>query len=120
MILEFLGGYFANSLAIMTDAAHLLTDLCSFIISIYSIMLSKQQKDKHFTFGYHRAQIIGAMLSTLIIWVLSIFLLIESTHKMFYSHHEVNSQIMVISSLIALVFNLIMAYILHSGGVKLL
>jgi len=60
-----LGGYLAHSLAIMTDAAHMLSDFAAFLISLFAIWVAKWQPDKKRTFGYYRAgdlyYIIGMM-----------------------------------------------------------
>lgn len=56
MIYTFLvGGYLAHSLAIMTDAAHMLSDFAAFLISLFAIWVAKWQPDKKKTFGYYRA-----------------------------------------------------------------
>ena len=49
------GGYLANSLAVMTDAVHMLTDVASFGISLLAISLGKQKSSKYLTFGWQRA-----------------------------------------------------------------
>ena len=114
MCIELIGGILANSLAIMTDAAHLLSDLAGFIISIISLQYAKQAANNIYTFGYYRAEIVGAFLSVIIIWILTIILLCESIERFFDSHHEIDGEIMLITASIGLVFNLIMVYILHS------
>lgn len=60
---EFIGGYFSNSTAIMSDAAHMLSDLLGFIISMVSIIISKRAPTSTLSFGYLRAEIIGALVS---------------------------------------------------------
>ncbi len=115
MIIEFIGGLMANSIAIMTDAAHLLSDLLGFAISIGALYLAKFPPDSNFTYGYHRSEILGALISIFIIWILTILLLYESIQKIFDTHHPINGGIMLITSSIGLVFNIIMAYILHSS-----
>ncbi|XP_016898245.1 zinc transporter 2-like [Cynoglossus semilaevis] len=55
MIGELIGGYAAHSLAIMTDAAHLLTDFGSILISIFSLWISSRPPTHTMTFGWHRA-----------------------------------------------------------------
>lgn len=112
IVVELVGGYFANSVAIMSDAAHLLSDLISFGLSISALIISKRSKDKEFTFGYHRAEILGAMTSTIIIWVLTLFLLQEAYNR-FINPHEIDANIMLITASIGLFFNFIMIYILH-------
>lgn len=51
---ELIGGYIAGSLAIMSDAAHLLSDCISFIVALVAICLSKKSPDNYMTFGYKR------------------------------------------------------------------
>ena len=77
MIIEFIGGYFARSIAIMSDAAHLLSDFLGFIISIVSIYISRQEASKNMSYGYHRAEVIGALVSVNLIWGLTIWLFYE-------------------------------------------
>lgn len=52
---EAIGGYLANSIAIMSDAAHLLSDLTSFIVSLVAIYLAMRPASKKMNFGYYRA-----------------------------------------------------------------
>lgn len=54
-IAEIIGGYLAGSLAIITDAAHLLSDCISFIVALIAIYLSKKRPDNRMSFGYKRA-----------------------------------------------------------------
>ena len=71
MCAEIVGGYLANSLAIMTDAAHLLSDLASFLVSIMALVVSQKAPTSALSFGFHRAEILGAVVSVLIIWLLT-------------------------------------------------
>jgi zinc transporter 2 len=114
MIIEFFGGLMAGSLAIMTDAAHLLSDLAGFVISIFAIYISGFSPDRNYTFGYHRAEIVGALISVFIIWILTVTLFLESISRIIVPHHEIDGLVMLVTSSIGLVFNLIMVYILHS------
>ena len=63
----------------MSDAAHLLSDLLGFIISIISIYISRKVAKNNMSYGYHRAEIIGALISIVLIWALTIWLLYEAT-----------------------------------------
>ena len=78
MIGEFVGGILANSLAILTDATHLLTDLAGFIISILSIWIGKKSASNTMSYGYHRAEVLGALASVVLIWGLTIGLVYEA------------------------------------------
>jgi zinc transporter 2 len=115
MIIEFIGGLLANSIAIMTDAGHLLSDLAGFIISVVALSYSKVKANKTFSYGFHRSEIVGAVLSVFIIWILTCLLLVESITRIFDSHHKIQGGIMLVTSAIGLVFNLIMVAILHSS-----
>ncbi|TDH66124.1 uncharacterized protein CCR75_001503 [Bremia lactucae] len=75
MCLQFAGGYYADSLAIMTDAAHLLSDVAGFLVSLFAMYLGQFPATATMPFGYYRAEVIGALLSVLSIWVLAIGLL---------------------------------------------
>ena len=82
MIIEIIGGYLgylANSIAIMSDAAHLLSDFLGFVISILSIYISRRVATTKMSYGFHRAEIIGALVSIALIWGLTIWLLYEAT-----------------------------------------
>ena len=54
-VLLYTGGYFSSSLAILTDAAHMLSDFASFLISLFSLWMATRQPSKRMSFGWHRA-----------------------------------------------------------------
>ena len=93
---ELFGGLYSGSLAILTDAAHLLTDMSSFIISLVAIHLSERpgtvnclhlqsviyslsdlgtiSANRVLTYGWHRAEVLGALISIEAIWVMTAIL----------------------------------------------
>jgi zinc transporter 2 len=113
MAIEFVGGWLSNSLAIMTDAAHLLSDLSGFIISIASLYIALRPANLRLTYGYHRAEVLGALGSILIIWILTIWLAIEAVDR-FYNPEKIDGLVMISIASCGLVFNLIMSKILMS------
>lgn len=56
-IAEAVGGYLSNSLAVMTDAAHMLSDFTSFLVSVFAIWVSTRPPSQKMSFGYYRAGI---------------------------------------------------------------
>ena len=116
MIIEIIGGYLANSIAIMSDAAHLLSDLLGFIISIISIYISRKVAKNNMSYGYHRAEIIGALVSIVLIWALTIWLLYEATLRIIITP-QVDGLIMIIIAIIGFTFNVIMGIVLAKSGV---
>ena len=104
----------AGSIAIFTDSAHLASDLLGFGVSILGMVLAERKAEGHLTFGWHRAEIIGTMISISCIWVMTVWLLVEAT-KRFFEPPQVKGDIMLIVAVMGLIFNLIQMKILHSG-----
>ena len=75
------GGILANSLAVLSDAAHMASDLAGFIVSIIAILLARRSATARLTFGFQRAEVIGAVASVLLIWGLTGYLLAEAVNR---------------------------------------
>ncbi|XP_030597013.1 zinc transporter 8 isoform X2 [Archocentrus centrarchus] len=116
MIGEILGGYFAGSLAVMTDAAHLLVDFTSFIISLLSLWLSSRPATHKLSYGWHRAEILGALLSVFTIWLVTGVLVYLAVERLISDDYTIEGNIMLITSGCAVVANIIMAVALHQSG----
>ena len=108
MCVELVGGILSGSLAILTDAAHQLSDVAGFVISFVAMWQSTKQGNLKYSYGYHRADAIGAMGSILIIWALVIWLCIEAVHRINHLD-EVNIDpiIMLITAIIGLGCNIL-------------
>jgi zinc transporter 2 len=115
MIGEAIGGYLSHSLSILTDAAHMFSDVTSFMISYFAIYLGKYAPNNLNTFGYGRAEILGAMTSVVFIWALVIWLLVEATHRIVYPE-EIDGKIMLITACVGFICNVINLFTLHSCG----
>ncbi|XP_026204716.1 zinc transporter 8 [Anabas testudineus] len=116
MIGEILGGYFAGSLAVMTDAAHLLVDLLSFIISLLSLWLSSRPATHRLSYGWHRAEILGALLSVFTIWLVTGVLVYLAVERLISDDYTIEGTVMLITSGCAVLANIIMALTLHQSG----
>ncbi|XP_063041646.1 proton-coupled zinc antiporter SLC30A2-like [Engraulis encrasicolus] len=116
MIGEILGGYFAGSLAVMTDAAHLLVDFMSFIISLVSLWLSSRPATYKLSYGWHRAEILGALLSVCTIWLVTGILVYMAVERIVNDDYEIEGTLMLIVSGCAVLANIIMAFTLHQSG----
>ena len=111
MIIEFICGYLAGSLAIMSDATHLLSDLAGFLISLFSLIVAMKPADRDFTFGYHRFEVLGALASILIIWGLTVWLLMAAIWRIRHPNPIVGF-LMVCIAAGGLLFNIIMNRVL--------
>uniref|UniRef100_A0A2A4JWG0 Zinc transporter 2-like n=1 Tax=Heliothis virescens TaxID=7102 RepID=A0A2A4JWG0_HELVI len=98
MIGEIVGGYLSNSLAIATDAAHLLTDFASFMISLFSLWVSSRPATRRMPFGWYRAEVIGALTSVLLIWVVTGVLVYMAVQRVIYKQFEIDATVMLITS----------------------
>ncbi|XP_035447300.1 zinc transporter 2 isoform X4 [Spodoptera frugiperda] len=116
MIGEIVGGYLSNSLAIATDAAHLLTDFASFMISLFSLWVSSRPATRRMPFGWYRAEVIGALTSVLLIWVVTGVLVYMAVQRVIYKQFEINATVMLITSAVGVAVNLIMGLTLHQHG----
>ncbi|XP_050082608.1 zinc transporter 2-like [Anopheles aquasalis] len=115
MAAEFIGGYLSGSLAIMTDAAHLLSDCISFIIAIISIWMSNRPPDAKMSFGYRRVEVLGALLSIFGIWVLTAVLVVLSAKRLIAGDYEIEADTMIIVAILGVVMNIVTAIILHGS-----
>ena len=111
MIIEFICGYLAGSLAIMSDATHLLSDLAGFLISLFSLIVAMKPANRDFTFGYHRFEVLGALASILIIWGLTVWLLMAAVWRIQHPNPIVGF-LMVCIAAGGLIFNIIMNRVL--------
>lgn len=117
ILIESIGAYVSESIAIFTDVAHLLSDLVGFILSLVSVYLSKKSSNDKFSYGYIRAEVIGALFSVVIIWVLTIWIIIEAINRIANHEYEnVNPGIMIVVSIVGLGVNLLMGFSLHDHG----
>ncbi|XP_069673907.1 proton-coupled zinc antiporter SLC30A2-like isoform X2 [Periplaneta americana] len=116
MIGEIIGGVLSSSLAIATDAAHLLTDFASFMISLFALWVASRPASRTMSFGWHRAEVIGALTSVLMIWVVTGILVYLAVERVITRDFEIDSTPMLITSALGIVVNLVMGLTLHQHG----
>lgn len=111
MLVEFIGGFLTNSLALISDAGHMLSDAVALGLSLSALLLGERPATNKKTYGYKRFEILVALLNGVILVLLSIFICIEAIKR--FSHPaEVMGSGMIIISTIGLIINIIVAYIL--------
>ncbi|BFZ22610.1 hypothetical protein BsWGS_25649 [Bradybaena similaris] len=115
MIGEGIGGFLANSLALFTDVLHLGSDLISFIISLLAMWLANKPATRRMSFGYHRAEVLGALFSVFIIWLVSGVLCYIAVDRILHQHYmDVKPDEMLITASLGVLFNIVMGLVLHS------
>lgn len=99
----------SNSLAIATDAAHLLTDFASFMISLFSIWVASRPATRKMPFGWYRAEVIGALTSVLLIWIVTGILFYLAIERIIHKNFELNTTVMLITSAVGVANGFIVA-----------
>ncbi|XP_065225157.1 proton-coupled zinc antiporter SLC30A2-like isoform X2 [Planococcus citri] len=113
MIAEVVGGVLSHSLAIATDAAHLLTDFGSFMISLFALWVGSRPATRSMPFGWYRAEVLGALTSVLMIWVVTGVLFYVAVERVISQEFEIESEAMLITSAFGVCVNIVMALTLH-------
>lgn len=116
MICEVIGGWWAQSLAIITDAAHLLTDFASMLISLFSLYLATRPASRRMSFGFQRAEVLGAFVSVFLIWIVTGILVYLAIMRIVNGEYEIEGSIMAITAGIGVCVNLVMGAMLYFGG----
>ncbi|KAL2516627.1 Metal tolerance protein 1 [Abeliophyllum distichum] len=117
MSVEVVGGIKANSLAILTDAAHLLSDVAAFAISLFSLWAAGWEANQRQSYGFFRIEILGALISIQLIWLLAGILVYEAIIRLTHDTGEVKGFLMFLVSAFGLLVNVIMALLLgHDHG----
>ena len=110
---EVVGGWVSGSLAIMSDAAHMFSDLASFGVSLLVLYVSERKATKKMTFGYHRAEALGALATLCIIWYVTGILVYLAVRRIHDNDFEIHETAMVVVASCAVVFNILLGLILH-------
>jgi cobalt-zinc-cadmium efflux system protein len=113
-IVQFIGGFLTNSVAIFSDAIHDLGDSFSLGIGWYLQILSKKDRDAKFSYGYKRYSVLGALINSIILIIGSIFILWETLPRII-NPQEVHPQGMIAFALVGIIVNGIAVLKLKKG-----
>ena len=113
-IFELLGGLFTGSVAILSDSLHDLGDALSIGRSYFLEKKSKKKPDNNYTYGYIRYSVLGSIITSTILFVGSIFVIVESI-KRFINPVSINYNGMIIFAIFGVIVNFIAAYSTREG-----
>ncbi len=85
-VVELAGGFLTGSLALLSDAVHMLTDIAALCLSLFTLWISSRPATSWKTYGYLRAEILGALLNGLLLWMLVVFIAIEAIERLRNPH----------------------------------
>jgi cobalt-zinc-cadmium efflux system protein len=107
---ELAGGWLANSLALLSDAVHILTDIAALSLSLFTLWISSRPATAGKTYGYLRAEILGALFNGLLLWLLVAFLWFEAAQRL-RNPQAVDGMPVIVIAAIGIVMNLAFARI---------
>ena len=115
LVVEVIAGFMTESLALISDAAHMFTDAAALAIALVAIKIGKMPADNKRTFGYQRFEILAALFNALMLFVVALYILCEA-YQRFFHPPEIQSLGMMIVATLGLVINLISMRILFSSS----
>lgn len=115
MILEFVGGVITNSLALISDAGHMLSDAGALLLSLLAVWYAAKPPSPSKTFGFYRFEILAALLNGATLFLIAGVIMWEAYHRI-WQPPEVQSGAMIIIASIGLLTNLVSAWALNHHG----
>ena len=115
LVVEAIGGFMTNSLALLTDAAHVLADLVSLALALLAIILASYPATDTRTYGWHRSEVFAALINGVTLIVISGVILYEAVNRLM-APEPVKSVGMLVVAAFGLVVNLIVVNRLHGHG----
>lgn len=117
MVVEFAGGLLTNSLALLSDAGHMLSDSVALGLSLAAVIFGRREATQEKTYGYKRFEILAALINGIALVALSLFIFYEAINRLSEPPTVVGKSMMLIA-VIGLIINIIVAIILFRGGTK--
>lgn len=114
LVVEVVAGVWTGSLALISDAAHMLTDTAGLAIALAAIKIGERPADSRRTFGYKRFEILAAAFNALLLFVVAGYILYEAYHR-FQSPADIQSIPMLLVAFAGLVVNLMAMRLLAAG-----
>ena len=114
MLVEIAGGIVTNSLALLSDAAHMFTDVTALAISLAAVRIGKRTVDDQRSYGYQRFEILAAAFNAILLFAVAGYILYEAWRR-FFEPPEVNSAGMLGIAAVGLAVNLASMKLLASG-----
>lgn len=110
-VVEMMGGLYAHSLALLSDAGHMVSDACALGIAAFAAWIAKKLPSPTHSYGMGRAEILAAWLSSVMMLLIAIFIVIEAIERIHAPVHVAATPLMIIAFLGMLV-NILVARIL--------
>ena len=117
MVVQVAVGWWANSLALLADAAHLFVDAAGVGFSLLAVWFAEKPATAEKTYGYYRVEILAALVNGVVLCVLAIVILVEAWERLRVPH-EVSAGPVLVVAVAGLGVNLLAAWLLHAGAAE--
>lgn len=115
--LEIVVGYAVHSLALIADSFHMLNDIFSLLVALWAVNVAKNKgADAKYTYGWKRAEILGALVNAVFLIALCVSILIEAIQRFFQPQEIENPKLVLIVGVLGLVSNLVGLVLFHDHG----
>jgi cobalt-zinc-cadmium efflux system protein len=115
LLLEVGGGIFTNSLALLSDAGHVVIDLLALLLAYFAIRLSKKRSTDKYSFGYYRAEVLSAIINGFVLIFVTVYIFYQS-YVRFLTPRAIKGPEMLAISIIGLLANLYVVMKMQSYG----
>ncbi|KKB33579.1 cation diffusion facilitator family transporter [Bacillus thermotolerans] len=115
MVIEAIGGFLTNSLALLSDAGHMLSDSISLAIALVAFKLAEKAASHSKTFGYKRFEILAAVINGVTLILIALYIFYEAIER-FANPPEVATTGMLVISSVGLAVNIVVAWVMMRGG----
>jgi cobalt-zinc-cadmium efflux system protein len=115
LVAEVVGGFLSNSIALLADAGHMLTDVGALALSLFVAWFTRQPSTPQKSYGYLRWEILAAFLNGAALIVISIYIIVESVMRL-RDPQPIEGGLMLTIALAGLIVNVLAARILHAGS----
>src|SRR5216684_7233939 len=112
LAVEFAGGLISHSLALLSDAGHVLTDVFALGLAWFAVEQAKRPADKRRSYGYHRVSILAALINAVTLIVIVIAIAYEAVRRLMHPE-PVAGAIVIVTALIGIAINTYVAFGLH-------
>ena len=111
---ELIGGFLTNSLALLSDAGHMLSDIGALTLSLFAFRIAKRPATVSSTFGYHRVEILAALFNGLTLWLI-VGVIFAAAYNRFLDPPAVESYGMMVVASVGLLVNIVAGAILYGS-----
>lgn len=115
MLVEIIGGLVSNSLSLLADAAHMITDAAAIGLALFAMWIASRPESSSRTFGFYRTEVIAALLNALSMWLIAAWIFFEA-YRRFFEPPEIQGNLVLGVGFVGLLANILAALVLKRSA----